>query len=168
MAEVVQLAVVAGVTGLLMSIAQWWLASKSKKEDYARQDAVAARVESARKQVEDAAKLLVNAQDETNRRTDEVAKLAVESDARIQEQLQKIHTLVNSDMTAARTNERNQTEMLVISLKRFKTLSEKLGLPVTTEEDETIMRNEKRIVELDSILADRLAAQHKIDEAAKR
>jgi hypothetical protein len=148
-----------------------------KEEDYARQDLVAKRVADAAKEIKDvankaadAAALLVQAQKDTIARTDEVARLASESDTRIAEQLhiviegnQKIHTLVNSDMTAARTSERDAVKVTLIALRKVQAMSEKLGLPVTQDELEAIATAEGRIMDLDQILADRLAAQHKVD-----
>lgn len=147
-----------------------------KEEDWRRQDLVADRVAAAARQAADAAQLLVKAQAETIIRTDEVARIAAAADQRVQEQLKaideqgkKIHILVNSDMTAARTNERDQTRLTLIALRRVQALSESLGLPITEEEIAAIQAAEDRIVELDVILADRHAAQLIVEaEAAKR
>jgi hypothetical protein len=152
------------------------LKSDEKAEDWRRQDEVAERVAVAAKQAADAALLLVQAQEDTIARTDEVARVQAASDKRIVDQLlaideqgKKIHILVNSDMTAARTNERNQTMLTVLALRRVQALSRKLGLPVDVEEEESIVTAEGRIEELNQILADRLAAQHKVDaESAKK
>jgi hypothetical protein len=181
MSDVITLAIVAGVQVLLLTIVQSSIAArkerteserkeKDRKEDYARQDLVAERVALAAKQAADAAQLLVKAQHETIARTDEVAKVAAASDALIQAQLKsidtqgkKIHILVNSDMTAARTNERDQARLTLLALKRVQALSTKLGLPVTIDEVDAIAAAEERIVELDQILADRLEAQRAVD-----
>jgi hypothetical protein len=152
------------------------LKSDEKAEDWRRQDEVAERVAVAAKQAADAALLLVQAQEDTIARTDEVARVQAASDKRIvgqllaiDEQGKKIHILVNSDMTAARTNERNQTMLTVLALRRVQALSRKLGLPVDLEEEESIVTAEGRIEELNQILADRLAAQHKVDaESTKK
>src|SRR6185295_7924739 len=99
-------------------------------------------------------------------RTDEVARVAAASHEQVQTQLgaisdqaKKIHILVNSDMTAARTNERDQTRLTLIALKRVQALSISLGQDVTDEELTAIQTAEARITELDAILADRHAAQ---------
>jgi hypothetical protein len=152
------------------------LKSEEKAEDWRRQDEVAERVAAAAKQAADAALLLVQAQKDTIARTDEVARIQAESDKRIGDQLlaideqgKKIHILVNSDMTAARTNERNQIVLTVLALRRVQALSRKLGLPVDEEEEESIVTAEARIEELNQILADRLAAQHRVDaESVKK
>jgi hypothetical protein len=149
--------------------------SDEKAEDWRRQDVVAERVAVAAKQAEDAALLLVQAQRDTIARTDEVARVQAESDKRIGDQLlaideqgKKIHILVNSDMTAARTNERNQIMLTVLALRRVQALSRKLGLPVDGTEEEAIEKAELRIEELNQILADRLDAQRKVDAESAR
>ncbi len=124
-----------------------------------RQDAVAERVQTAANQAEEAAKLLAAAQERMTAATEEVARLAAEADVRIQthlraidEQGRKIHILVNSDMTAARTAERDALEELVLELMK------------TNANTERIKKLQRRIEELNQILADRQAAQ-KIVEA---
>ena len=94
-------ALIVGALALLGTTASAWLASRrsaaEKERDYARQDEVAARVTDAAKQAEEAARLLaerqdeqaeaaqkaaqdlVDAQAETIRRTNEVARLAAET-----------------------------------------------------------------------------------------
>lgn len=71
-----------------------------------------------------------------------------------------IHILVNSDMTAARNAERDSARLLVIALERI------AGDNATNAERKEIARVKERITELDQILADRLAAQTKVDEEA--
>ena len=139
------------------------LRQTEKAEDYARQDLVAARVAAAAEQTATAARLLVNSNADQNARGDEVARLAAESNSTIQSQLKAIHGLVNSDMTDARTNERDQTKLTLIALHRVQALSEKLGLLVSQADLDTIKAIEERIVELDLILAARLVAQHQVD-----
>jgi hypothetical protein len=156
------------------------LKSEEKQEDWRRQDEVARRVETAAEAAKDvatqtaaAAKLLVEAQERTIQATQEVARLAAESDARVDKQLthviagnERIHTLVNSDMTEARTAERDQVILTLAALRRVQAMSEKLHVPVTQEEIDTIFAFEARIVTLNQILADRLAAQHQVDLTA--
>jgi hypothetical protein len=147
--------------------------SDEKQEDWARQDEVAKRVEEAATQAAAAAKLLLASQEATVAATKEVARLAAESDVKVMEGLamiqqgnEKIHILVNSDMTAARTAERDAVKLTLIALKRVQVMSEKLGLQFTKDEKDDITGFEKRIIELDHILADRLAAQRRLDEGA--
>jgi hypothetical protein len=145
------------------------LKKEEREEDYARQDLVAKRVADAAAEVRvvaqraaDAAIRLEEAQKETISRTDEVARIAAENDRHISEKLSEIHTLVNSDMTAARTAERDGAKLLVLALKRLVA-----GGHGTPQEEEEIVRVEKRIEELGQILADRNAAQAKVDADAK-
>jgi hypothetical protein len=149
------------------------LKKQEREEDYARQDLVAARVAVAAQQAADAAQLLVQAQHDTIARTDEVARLAAEAASHINTQLKaiddqgkKIHILVNSDMTAARTNERDQTKLTLLALIRVQALSANLGIPEDKAAVEAIAAAEARIAELNSILADRLAAQKRVDAEA--
>lgn len=172
----ITIAVIAAVQLLAMALVTGWIADRharrdaelkglEKAEDYARQDLVAARVAAAAKQAADAAALLLKAQKDTIARTEEVARLAAETDKRITnkldqtiEQGKKIHILVNSDMTAARTAERDSAVLLLIALKRLS------GSEANEAELEEINKVEKRIEELNQILADRLAAQHRVDD----
>jgi hypothetical protein len=135
-----------------------------------RQDVVAEQVQAAATQAAKAAVLLAAAQDQMSRATKEVARLAAETDTRVQSQLKtieeqgrKIHVLVNSDMTAARTAERDSLKLLVISLRNALALSTKLGLPISGSESEEIANAQKRIAELNQILEDRHQAQLMID-----
>jgi hypothetical protein len=156
------------------------LQAEKEERDYARQDKVAERVAKAAQEVAvvaeeaaNAARLLAAAQEEAKKRTEEVARLAAEADERTHqqlvesaEQLKKIHTLVNSDMTAARTAERTATMALVLALKHTKALGLHLERTPSGAIDEEIARAEKRVEELDQILADRLAAQREVDAQA--
>jgi len=168
--QVVLLAVINGLISARATRQAAALKSAEKKEDWRRQDEVAERVAKAEEQAARAAALLLKAQKETIARTDEVARLAAEANQRIASQLaaidaqgNKIHILVNSDMTAARTAERDSLKLLVLALRNSHALARKLGLPAEGNEDDEILRVEERVAELDQILADRLAAQHRVD-----
>jgi hypothetical protein len=78
-----------------------------------------------------------------------------------------IHILVNSDMTAARQNERDQTQLTIIALKRLMALNVKMKLPITNYDHEAIRLAEERVVELNAILADRGAAQERLTAEQK-
>lgn len=80
------------------------------------------------------------------------------SRASIDSQLRQIHTLVNSDMTAARQGELNQTSVTVIVLKRLRALDEAAGR-ATIEDDLLIANTEARAEELRGLLADRRIQQ---------
>jgi hypothetical protein len=111
---------------------------------------------------------------EDYRRQDEVARLVKESSTQteiklkeLNEQGQKIHTLVNSDMTAARTSERDTMKSLLVALKQIQAANLKLGVSSSKEMIDQIYSTEDRIEELNRILADRLAAQQKVDAQTK-
>ena len=100
-------AILVVVGPLLLSYLNGRQAQAKETRDYAREDAVAVKVEEAAARTaavavkaEEAADLLLEAQERTIRRTDEVARLQAESTGDIGAQLIQIYTLVNSDMTA--------------------------------------------------------------------
>jgi hypothetical protein len=80
--------------------------SRDKREDWARQDAVAAKADAVADQARKAAELLLAAQKANIERTDEVARLAAEAAAQTARKLESIdaqgraiHTLVNQKLT---------------------------------------------------------------------
>jgi len=135
----VSLAVIAAVQLIVLALVQAAISARKEKRDYARQDLVAERVE-------------------------KVAQLAEEADRRTQAKLKEIHILVNSDMTAARTAERDAMKLLVVALKQVVTANAKLEIPSPQELIDEIERAEHRIVELNGILADRHAAQVRVEQ----
>ena len=135
----VSLAVIAAVQLIVLALVQAAISARKEKRDYARQDLVAERVE-------------------------KVAQLAEEADRRTQAKLKEIHILVNSDMTAARTAERDAMKLLVVALKQVVTANAKLEIPSPKELIDEIERAEHRIVELNGILADRHAAQVRVEQ----
>jgi uncharacterized membrane protein len=148
--------VVAVIGPILLS----WLNNRHRRQerdaDWARQDAVA-------DQAAEAAALLLAAQEKTIAATDEVAVLAKQTAESTDAQLRQIHTLVNSDMTAARLNELTQTRATLAALRKIIRLDEDAGRRPTSEDLLVVETTEARIVELEAILADR-AAQQKIAE----
>lgn len=79
---------------------------QAKDQDWARQDAVAARAEEVAQQAAKAAELLLEAQKATTARTEEVARLAALRDERTETKLEAIdaqgkviHSLVNQRLT---------------------------------------------------------------------
>jgi hypothetical protein len=172
---IVTLAIIAGVQVVLMTVVTAWIAARKERRDadiraaekkleYDRQDEVAANAAKS-------ARELLEAQRQTNRLTEDLThqtQLATEQTQQqlsaIDEQAKKIHTLVNSDMTAARSNERDSTKLLLLSLRQVMTLNLKLGVTAGAADLEAITRAEERVAELDAILADRAAAQHKMEE----
>ena len=157
---------------------------KAQRADWDRQDEVAAKAEKAQEelaksqkqiasQAAEAAKLLVDAQAETIRRSDEVATLAAERDAiqsaklgQIEAQAKRIHTLVNSDMTAARQSERDQTVAMAAVLRRVIGLAESRGQNADLSDVEALRVAEDRVHTLDGILADRLQQMREVEANA--
>jgi hypothetical protein len=91
---------------------------------------------------------------------DRVAQVAAAADLNakaVTTTLGQIHTLVNSDMTAARTAEMTAMRLLVASLRRN---------PDDDETRKAIEDGVARIKELQQILADRLVAQQAADAQA--
>lgn len=76
----------------------------------------------------------------------------------VNSQLRQIHTLVNSDMTAARQGELNQTLVTIIVMKRLRAVNLAAGLSVA-EDDLIISNTEMRAEELRGVLADRRTQQ---------
>jgi len=150
MSDTVQLAIVAGVMGVIMALVsaviQWWL----KQQDWARQDIVAARVEAATKLLsegqEKAATLLV----ENNKKVADTA-------AKTELQLGVIHTLVNSTLTASMQAELVATRRLLVAFQKEHLTDPSHGL------SSEIVDVQGRIAELEAKLKDRLAAAHSVE-----
>jgi hypothetical protein len=132
-----QTVVVALIVSIIAPVVLSYLNGRQRKadklENWAREDQVAARVL-------------------------EVANRAATAQAQNASVLQDIHTLVNSDMTAARQAELTTTRLLILALKRI--------VDPDTATEEAIIGAEKRATELEQILADRLVAQRKVEAAA--
>jgi hypothetical protein len=109
------------------------LKAQERAADWARQDEVAARVE-------------------------QVAKAASEAQVTTTATLKDIHTLVNSDMTAARQAELTTTRLLAAALRRLAAVR-----PQDVDLAEAIAAADARAMELEQILADRLVAQRKVE-----
>lgn len=117
-----------------------------KIEDYRRQDEVAARLLTA-----------------TTRMTEETVKT--------NEQLVVIHTLVNSNMTAAMQTGYDSVVRELVLMKEVIKLHEKDGREVSQEAHDEVVRTEGKIIELRAALDERLkqaseAAEQKIAAAA--
>jgi hypothetical protein len=180
--QILTLTIVQAVIGYFKDQRDAEARAKEKAEDYKRQDLVADRVAAVALQAKEAARLVaarvetvatnnMTANADLIARTDLVARLASEANVRVEAQLiaideqgRKIHILVNSDMTTARTNERDQTRLTLLALLHVKALSQKLGVPLTPGEEQAIEDAKIRIEELNQLLADRLAAQRRVDD----
>jgi hypothetical protein len=106
--------------------------------DYQRQDKVA----QAAKTAADAAALAAN------KSQTQLESIAV--------QTKRIHTLVNSDMTAARQEELDQAESLIVALRRVIQLSADKGSQPEPSDVAQLERTSQRRDQLEQILADRM------------
>jgi hypothetical protein len=121
--------------------------------DYRRQDQVAAQAQRVAQAATDAAKSAQRSADEAGLKLDAIGV-----------QTQRIHTLVNSDMTAARQEELDQAESLIVALRRVIQVSRDKGLQPDPSDVSQLERTMMRRDQLESILADRLQ-QFKVSEA---
>lgn len=78
-------------------------------------------------------------------------------------QLRQIHALVNSDMTAARQGELNQTLISLTVMRKLMLLETAAGADVT-EDEVLIAKTEVRVHELRALLARRLIQQANADD----
>lgn len=110
-------------------------------------------------QAAEAAKLLAQKQTEIAAQAAEAAKLLLESNAEIAKEarvsqtqtvsrLDAIHTLVNSNMTAAMERELAATRAMLASMRDVIDVKEDRGIPVQPETRVVIAEVEKRITEL--------------------
>ncbi len=125
--------------------------------DYQRQDKVAAAAAAAAVAAQEAARL---AQQQA---ADAAAKLDD-----LSAQTQRIHTLVNSDMTAARQEELDQAESLIVVLNRVIQLARDKGIMPDPSDVDALERTQHRRDQLELILADRLAQFHASEDEAKQ
>jgi hypothetical protein len=149
-------------------------------EQYRREDLVAKKAEAARielansqkaiaDQAAKAAHLLLNAQRESIARTDEVARLAAATAAstelkldQLDLQTKRIHTLVNSDMTAARQEQLDQTRVTVQILERVIALAVSKGQVPEPQDVLDLSTAKESIANLEAILADRMEQMRKV------
>jgi len=140
MSDSILVALIVGVMAVIGQQLQSWNASRSrredKEEDWARQDEVA---------------------DKLVEQNEKVAKAAGETKA----QLKEIHTLVNSNMTAA-------MQAQLVALKGQLVLMERLAERTVSTEDElaAIKAVQGQISELEAALRDRLEATEAAAAAA--
>jgi hypothetical protein len=139
---------------------------RERDEDRADRKEVAAKVDAAADQAREAARLLSDAQQVTISKTDEVATEAKAATAETRSQLKQIHTLVNSDMTAARQGELDQVRLNLTTLRKVVLLGAEMGRPPADEDSVAIETAEARIKELEGILADRLSQMRVIEAEA--
>jgi hypothetical protein len=137
--------------------------------------AAAQLVKQVADQAAEAASKLQAAQQESIARTDEVARLAAISaktaDAKLDQidlQAKRIHTLVNSDMTAARQSELDQTRAMVVVLTRVIQLANRTpGAQPDPQDVQALESARLRVTDLESILADRMAQMREVEAEQK-
>lgn len=144
-----------------------------KQADWDRQDKVADAAKKAAQDASDAAKaasdavmkvahdLKADKQDLSNGLV-EVARVAKEGADSVNSQLKQIHTLVNSNLTAAIRGELTAVQSNLLALRKL----EKLNPATTPEELGAIKSLERREKELTDTLAERLEQQKLIDQMA--
>jgi hypothetical protein len=139
-----------------------WLTGRQRRaekmQDYKRQDEVAERAALVAEKAEQAAQLLV----EDNKR---VASLAAAAALKTTGQLEKIHTLVNSNMTAAMQAELDATTREAAMMRIVIGLRAEKGDPPSPDATAALARTDQRIGELRAALEDRHEAQAKVDAA---
>jgi hypothetical protein len=119
--------------------------SLEKREDWRREDEVAARAAQA-------ARLLLDSQERVARKVAEVATTTAKASSGVSAQLNQIHTLVNSNMTLAMDNELVAYRSNLVLLK-----AEQMRSP-TPELVVAIGLMSAKITELDAQLHDRKVA----------
>jgi hypothetical protein len=154
---------IAVVAPLLLSWQQQRHRRQEREEDYARQDEVAEKVRLAADQAAEAAKLLLERQDQASEQSAERNRLLVEANERAADsaaltngKLDQIHTLVNSNMTAAMQSELDATVALLDTLREVVALNEAAGRQPTAEAVGRIDAMQKKVDELSANLTDRL------------
>jgi len=136
---------------------------QAKEQDYARQDAVAAKAA-------EAARLLLAAQQASIARTDEVARLAAEADQRTAEKLDAIdkqgkviHALVNRKLTEVTERALLATLALLPHLEEAVVRMRIAGTEPSEADLKRLDDTRKSIVDLRSILAQRAENQADAD-----
>jgi hypothetical protein len=161
---------IAAVIGpVLMTLLTGRQRRAEKAEDYKREDLVADRLlkrqEAAEAQRQKDARLLLAAQEETIRGTNEVARLAKENVTNTDTQLKVIHTLVNSNMTASMRGQLAALRGQYVLMKRVVAADEERGQKISPTDLAAMRLVESQARELEAALADRLKAQERADEA---
>ena len=149
-----------------------WLSGRQirqgKEQDYARQDAVAAKAA-------EAAALLLKAQRDSIARTDEVARLAADSDHRTMQRLealdkqgQIIHALVNQKLTTVTEQALSATLALLPHLEEALMRIRAAGADPSEEDLKRLSDTRQSIVDLKATLERRSENQAEVDAEVKR
>lgn len=147
-------AVFASVTApLILAYRTERMHREDRQADYARQDEVALRAAEASAALLNEQRLIAAGTHEANGKLDKLDK-----------QAKRIHTLVNSDMTAARQSELDQTRAMADVLRRvIAVATAAAGQEPDPADVEALERADKRIEELQAILADRLYQAQQVE-----
>jgi hypothetical protein len=158
---------VAVLGGLIGALAPVLLIRANGRERRKDQEQTWARDDKVAEQAAEAAELLLAAQKESIARTDAVAERVAAATSTTTAQLNAIHTLVNSDMTAARQSELDQTRVTLAVLRKVVALDLAAGRDPAEADRATIDATEARIAELEAILEDRLAQQQAVEAGTR-
>jgi hypothetical protein len=82
-------------------------------------------------------------------------------------QTARIHTLVNSEMTAARQAQLDEAEQVIVMLRRVIALTTDKGLPADAADIETLRQAVNRRDQLEAILAERMRQFHLAEAEAE-
>lgn len=139
---------------------------QEKRDEYERTDAVAAKAEEVAQQAAEAARLLIESNKEVATIARQAAAKTSAASAKTDGKLDEIHTLVNSNMTAAMQGELLATERELAMMAEVIDLKRAQGQQPTVEVLAALEVTKARVVELLTTLAERRAAQAKADAAA--
>jgi hypothetical protein len=163
------IAAIVAISSMTAPILLAWMTNRTRHqermEDYARQDQVAKKAEEVAKQAAVAADLLAVQQRAATTQVKQTAELLVASNERADTnatatniKLDVIHTLVNSNMTAAMQAEYDATVREAAMMREVVSLKQAAGHDPTIETLAAIEATDKKIADLRAALADRLKA----------
>jgi len=143
-----------------------------KQEDWARLDAVAAAAKTDSWQLLESQRVMAGKADEASAGVVEVARVLAETTRasslaieKTQGQLTVIHTLVNSNMTAAMESELGALVRELALMREVVELKKVAGHAPTIETLAAIKATESKIIELTASIRDRKAASDQADAA---
>jgi len=174
MSDIVLVAIVVATSSVIVGVVPVILnnrqRAKDRAEDRADRALVAAQVAEAAQKAEQVAAEARQTVRESRIRTDEVARLAEQTALGVTQQLnvlgegvERVHKLVNSDMTAARRDELIGAKKMLEALLRNVELQQVAGIEPSQEDLALIEATRARIDELEAILADRLVQQRAVE-----
>ncbi len=119
---------------------------RDREEDRLERETVATRAANVAKELKDVQKTTLAV-------TKDNAVAAAVSAADAKTQLKQIHTLVNSNLTAARQSELNQTKLLLVAMKRVMAYDSELGRDTSPEDLAAVEAAISHIAGLEQLLA---------------